>query len=102
MYCATVFCLLVMAFQIPSKPASCIAFFRGGYVHCNLPPLRGCLLVIQFAALCMKLYIARSILEVSTHISAPRSSTACTTAVKKLPDTLLFALSQIKIRDSRP
>ena len=50
----------------------------------------------------MKLYIARSILEVSTHISAPSSSTACTTAVKKLPDTLLFALSQLKIRDSCP
>ena len=50
----------------------------------------------------MKLSSARSICEVSTHVSAPNSRTACTTALKKFPDTLLSAPSLLKIFASRP
>ena len=102
MYYATVFCLLVMAFRIPSNPASCMAYFRGGYVHSPSPPIRGCFLVIRHSAPYRKLSRARSIRGVSTHVYSPNSSTACITALKTLPDTLLSTPSRLKIRNRLP
>ena len=68
MYCATVFCLLVMTFRIPSNPASLMASFRVGYAQYPSSLLRGCLHVIRSAAPCWNLSRARSILGVSTHV----------------------------------
>ena len=58
--------------------------------------------MILRAALCMKLYSARSIRGVSTHFSGPNIRTACTTSLKKFPDTLLSAPSLLKTRDIHP
>ena len=71
MYCAAVFCLLMMDFLIPSKPASLVASFRVGYAQCLSPLLRSCLPLIRRADLCWKLSRACSILGVSNHVSAP-------------------------------
>ena len=38
----------------------------------------------------------------STNVSAPNSSTCCTTALKNVPDTLLSAPYLLKILASRP
>ena len=46
--------------------------------------------------------MACSILGVSTHVYASNSNTACTTALKKLPNTLASAPYQHSIRDRRP
>ena len=61
-YCATVFCLLMMYLPIPSKPASTITSSKGGYYQLPPPQLRGCLPVSRHATLCWKLPRARSIL----------------------------------------
>ena len=101
-YCANVLCLLVMYFLIPMNPASTIAYSNGGYSQ--LPPTRllGCLLVSRRATLCWKLPRARSILGVSTHVSAPNNNTACVTALKNCPDTFGSYPSRLNIRDNRP
>ena len=80
-YCATLFCLLVIDFLIPSKPASPIASAKGGYSQLPPPYLRGCLLVIRHVNLCWRLSRACSILGVSTHISAPNTNTVCNTTL---------------------
>ena len=49
----------------------------------------------------MKLSSALSILGFITHIYTPNCRTACTTALKKLTETLLSAPSLLKIVDSR-
>ena len=54
------------------------------------------------ASPCWKLSRARSILGISTHVYSPNSNTACTTALKKLPDTLAYAPFRHSIRDRRP
>ena len=72
----------------------CIGGIVGGGSHCLLqwlvdqlpsPHIIGCLLVILCVTLCWKLSRARSILGVSTHVSAPISNTACNTALKNVP-----------------
>ena len=54
------------------------------------------------ANLCWKLLRIRSILGVSTHISAPNNNTICVTDLKKCPDTFGSAPYRIKICDNRP
>ena len=80
-YCATVFCLLVTDFLIPSKPTSPISSSRVGYSHLLYPHLRGFLPVICRVTLFWKLSRARSILGVRTHVYALNSNTACATAL---------------------
>ena len=76
-YCATMFCLIVVYFPIPSKPASAIASSNGGYCQLPSPCLLGFLPASRHATLCWKPPRARSILGVSTHVSAPNNNNAC-------------------------
>ena len=87
---------------ILSNPASLMASFRGGYAQRPPPPLRGCLPVSRRADPCWKLFRARYILRVSTHVSSPNSNTACTTALKILPYTLAPAPYRNSIREKLP
>ena len=50
----------------------------------------------------MKELSARSILGDTTHVSDPKRSTCCTTALKKFPDTCLVDPSLLRIRCSLP
>ena len=102
MYFATIFYLLVMDFLIPLNPASLMASFRGGYTQRPYPLLRGCLPVICRTAPCWKLSRSRSILGVSTHVSAPNRNNTYTTSLKKFPNTLASAPSRHSIRDKCP
>ena len=79
-YCATMLCLLVTYFMIPSKPAYPIASSNDGYAQLPPPCLLGCLTVSCRMILFWKLSMARSIRGVSTHVSAPNSNTAYDTA----------------------
>ena len=96
------FCLLVMYFPIPLKPASTIASSNGGYSQLLYPRLPRCLPVSRRATLCWKLPRARSILGVITHVSYPNNNTACVTALKTFPGTFESAPSRLNIRDNRP
>ena len=77
-----------MYYLIPSNPASNIASSNDEYSQ--LLPLRliVCLLVNRRVTLCWKLLKYRSILGVSTHISASNSNNACVAALKNV-QTLL-------------
>ena len=80
-YCATVLCLRVIDFRIPSSPDSPSASARGGqsqipsYFRC------GCFPVSLLANLDWKLSMDFSILWVRTHVSDPKSSTTWATAL---------------------
>ena len=87
---------------IPLNPASTIDSSNVGYSQLPPPYLPGCLMVSRCTTLCWKLLRARSILGVSTHVSAPNNTTACVTALEKCPNTFGSAPSRIKICDNRP
>ena len=76
-YCATVFCLLMIYFPIPPKLASIVASSNDGFSQIQPPCILGCLPVSHRTTLCWKLIRSRSILGVSTHISALNNNTAC-------------------------
>ena len=87
-YCASVFCLLMMYVLIPSNLDSSIASSNDRYSQ--LPPSRilGCLPVIHHATLCWRILRARSILGVSTHVSALNNNNTYVTALKNVPTPL--------------
>ena len=87
-YCATMLCLLVMYLPIPLKTDSTIDSSNDGYYQIPPPRLLGCLPVSRHATLCWKLLRARSILGVSTHVSAPNNNTTCVTTLKNTPTPL--------------
>ena len=101
-YCATMFCLLVVYFLIPSNPSSAIASSNSDYYKLSSPCLLACLVVSHCATLCWKLTSSRYILGVITHVSAPNNNTACVTALKKYPDTFESSPSRLNIRNNRP
>ena len=85
----------------PSKPASAISPSNYGYYQLPSPYILACLPMSRYATLCWKLLKARSILEVSTHVSSPNNNTACITALKIYPNTFRSAPSWLKIRNNR-
>ena len=102
MYCVTVFCLFAMDFLMSVSPASLMAPSRDRYYHSPFFPLRACLPVRLLAAPYRNQLNARSIFGVTTHVSAPNSSTYCTTALKKDPDIRGVAPSLLNILCSLP
>ena len=84
------------------KPASTIVSYNEGYCHLPTPLYPQ---VPPGEPLCdpvLKLLRDRSILGVTTHVSAPNNKTAWVTALKKLPDTFGSAHPRIKIRNNPP
>ena len=91
MYCVTVFYLLNIDFLMSISPASSMATSSEGYCHSPYLPLRGCLLVSRLASPWRNALSARSIFGATAHVSAPNSSTCCTTALNKFPEIRVVA-----------
>ena len=82
---------------MPSKPASSIADPRRGYSHLTYPLRLNFLPVIRHATLCCKMLRARFIRGVRTHVSALKSNTACTAALKNILETFGSVPSWLRI-----
>ena len=97
MYCTTVLSLFSTYASISPNRASCIAVSRGGYYNLLSNNLCVCLPVIHLETLCWNPPRARTMRGVITHTFSPKSSTAWTTAFKKIPNTLGFYPSFTKV-----
>ena len=98
-YCATVFCLLVIYTRISSKTSSPITAVRRRYSHPPSCRRLGCLPVIRCTTLSQNLLRDCSTRGDRTHVSAPKSNTACTNALKKYPK--IPTLTELKPHPNR-
>ena len=96
-YCKAVFCLRRMQVSIRSNPASYLAASAEVYSH--LPPdlCRGSRPISRCATWYWNPPRTRPMWGVTAHVSAPKSNTNWTTALKKNPDTCGLAPSLLKI-----
>ena len=85
-YCGNVFCLLVMYFQIPSKPASTIASSNGGYYQLP-PPVSLDASRWAVTQTCVENYQGPDPSWGLATTSPPRTTTPPASPLKKIPDT---------------
>ena len=101
MYCATILSLLSTYASNSSNLASCKTVSKGEYWQPPSSSYQRCLPVIYLDTLCLTPPVPRPMRGFIIHVSDPKMSTSCTTALKNTPDTLGLSPSLNKIIDNR-